>query len=113
MAFNEPGAARDSRTRRVELAASTRTDAAPAFGGVSAVPRHAITAGVATILEARRLRVLAFGREKAEIVRRALLEPVCPDVPASYLRGHPDLELWLDEAAASALERDGLSSSSR
>jgi glucosamine-6-phosphate deaminase len=98
--FNEPGSARDSRTREVELAATTREDAAAAFGGLERVPTRAITMGVATILAARRLRVLAFGERKREIVARTLEAPVGPAVPSTFLRGHADVKLFLDAAAA-------------
>ncbi len=97
--FNEPGAPRESRTREVRLHEVTRADAARAFGGLEAVPQRAITMGVATILEARRIRVLAFGADKREILRRALEAPVGPDVPATYLRGHGDVRMFADEAA--------------
>lgn len=103
IAFNEPGAARASRTRRVELAEFTRNANARDFPAGSVVPRHAMTMGIGTILETRRLRVLAFGEHKAEIVRRTLHDPVGPEVPATFLREHPDVVLWLDEAAASRL----------
>jgi glucosamine-6-phosphate deaminase len=106
VAFNEPGAARESRTREVELHPWTREDAAEAFGGIEKVPRRAITMGLATILEARRIRVLAFGSRKAGIVRRAIEGPVEPDVPATFLRGHPDLRIWIDRAAAAELSMD-------
>jgi glucosamine-6-phosphate deaminase len=103
IAFNEPGSTRESRTREVELHAWTREDAAAAFGGLASVPHRAITMGVATILEVRRLRVLAFGSRKAEIVRRALEGPVGPDVPATFMREHRDLVLWLDREAAARI----------
>jgi glucosamine-6-phosphate deaminase len=97
--FNEPGSPRESRTRRVRLAAETREDAAGTWGGLDGVPTHAITLGVATILEARRLRALAFGEGKRDILRRALEEPVGPRVPATFLREHPDARLYADAAA--------------
>lgn len=103
LAFNEPGSARDTRTRRVELCAETRRANARDFPSGEAVPTHALTMGVATILAARRLRVLAFGAHKSEIVRRALLEPVSPTLPATFLREHHDVELWLDRPAAAEL----------
>ena len=103
IAFNEPGAPAGSRTRAVELHPITRADAAPEFGSPDAVPTHAVTMGVATILAARRIRILAFGAKKAEIVQRALEGPVTPDVPASLLRRHPDVLWLLDEAAAARL----------
>ena len=97
--FNEPGSTRESRTRAVELDASTREDAAAQFGGIEFVPRHAITIGVATILEARRVRVLAFGDGKRDVVRRTLEDDVGPALPASFLRGHSDVRLYVDLAA--------------
>lgn len=100
--FNEPGATRDSRTRVVQLDAVTREDAAAAFGGLERVPERAITIGVATILEARRIRVLAFGEAKREVVRRTLEFPIGPSVPATYLREHGDVALYLDAVAAGA-----------
>jgi len=105
LAFNEPGSPRESRTRLVRLAPETRRANAASFAPGEAVPERAITMGIATILEARALRVMAFGAEKGEIVRRALLEPVDPRLPASFLREHPDVELWLDQAAAARVVR--------
>lgn len=103
IAFNEPGSARDSRTRLVEIAASTREDAAVDFGSLEAVPHHGITMGVGTILEARRVVLAAFGRRKAGAVARALEGPVGPELPASFLREHPAAEFVLDREAAAAL----------
>ena len=100
VAFNEPPTPRDSRTREVRLHAWTREDAAAAFGSLAAVPERAVTMGVATILDARRIRVLAFGRRKAAIIARALAGAVGPDAPASFLREHADLRVWLDRDAA-------------
>jgi len=97
--FNEPGSARESRTRAVELDALTREDAAAQFGGIGHVPRRAITMGIATILESRRVRVLAFGDGKREVVRRALEEPIGPAMPATFLRGHADVRMYVDRAA--------------
>jgi glucosamine-6-phosphate deaminase len=99
--FNEPGSPRDSRTREVELSATTRSDAVQAFGGIDHVPQRAITMGVATILDARRIRVVAFGAGKREIVHRMLSEPIGPALPATFLREHADLKLYLDADAAS------------
>jgi len=103
VAFNEPGSPRASRTRVVVLDAVTRADAAKEFGSLDAVPRRALTMGLATILDARRLRVLAFGAHKAEITRRVLTEDPGPHLPGSLLVGHADLEVWLDRDAASEL----------
>lgn len=101
--FNEPGSARDSRTRLIELETATRADAAADFGDLQQVPRHAITMGIASILEARRIVLLAFGARKAAILRRALEGPLTADVPASFLREHPDVRVVLDREAAAGL----------
>ncbi|RMH04420.1 MAG: glucosamine-6-phosphate deaminase [Planctomycetota bacterium] len=100
--FNEPGSHAGSRTRLVELAEQTRRRAAAAFPGEEP-PRHGLTVGLATIRSARRLRILAFGREKAAIVARAVGAAPDPAVPATLLVDHPDLEWFLDRAAAARL----------
>ena len=98
--FNEPGSARDSRTRAVNLHPMTRQGAAEAFGGLENVPERAITMGVSTILEARRLRVLATGATKREILARVLSTDETPELPATFLRSHPDVSFFADAAAA-------------
>ena len=90
IAFNEPGSALTSRTRIVDLAPET---VAPV--------RRGITMGIATILESRRILLLASGSSKREIVGRALEEPVHESVPASALQLHSDLTVILDRAASS------------
>jgi glucosamine-6-phosphate deaminase len=105
IAFNEPGSARSSRTRVVELHDWTREDASETFGGIDRVPRRAITMGIATILESKRARVLAFGAAKARIVAQAFEGAIGPKIPATFLREHRDLEVWLDREAAAELYR--------
>lgn len=100
VAFNEPGSLVASRTRVIELDDVTRADAAAAFGSLDAVPTHAITVGIATIMESKRLRLLAFGEGKARAVARTAAGPVGGDVPATFLSTHQDLELHLDRSAA-------------
>jgi glucosamine-6-phosphate deaminase len=97
--FNEPGSTRETRTRSVALDNTTREDAADRFGALARVPRRAITMGVATILEAKQLRVLAFGKHKRDVVRRTLEDPIGPDLPATYLREHADAVLYVDRDA--------------
>jgi len=99
--FNEPGSSMDSRTRRIQLDEITRQDAAPAFGGIDHVPTHAITMGCGTILEARRIALLAWGKNKASIVKQAIEGAVDTRVSASFLQTHPDSAFHLDHAAAS------------
>jgi glucosamine-6-phosphate deaminase len=101
--FNEPGSAKDSRTRSMRLDESTRRDAAAAFGGAEHVPPQAITMGCGTILDARRIVLLAWGTNKAAIVRKALVGPITGQVSATFLREHPDVAFYLDHGAASRL----------
>ena len=103
--FNEPGSERTSRTRRVRLDKVTRKDAAADFFGEENVPELALTMGIATIMEARRVRLLAFGEHKAPIVRRAVEGNVSASVAASFLQQHQDATFHLDEAAATDLTR--------
>ena len=103
--FNEPGSARDSRTRRLYLDTVTREDAASHFFGEENVPPQAITMGVATILEAREVVLLATGEHKAEIVCRSVEGEVHADVAATFLQQHPAATVYLDPAAASDLTR--------
>ena len=103
--FNEPGSERDSRTRRLYLDTVTRSDAASDFFGEENVPPQAITMGVATILEAREVVLLATGEHKAEIVRRAVEGEVHADVAATFLQQHAHATVYLDPAAASDLTR--------
>ena len=101
--FNEPGSPRESRTRRVELDPITRQDAAPAFGGLENVPEYAISMGCGTILEARKIALLAWGSAKAGIVREALTGPVTDQVSASFLQDHADATFYLDSEAGAEL----------
>jgi glucosamine-6-phosphate deaminase len=103
--FNEPGSAADSRTRLITLDSVTRSDAASDFFGEWNVPRQAITMGVGSIIDARRVVLLAFGEHKASVVRRAVEEPACSTVSASALQQHPDARFVLDRAAAARLTR--------
>src|SRR5918993_886957 len=103
--FNEPGSGAESRTRQVTLDLVTRKDTAADFFGEENVPREAITMGVATILEAREILMLATGEHKADIVRRAVEGEVDHDVAATFLQRHPNTTFYLDRPAAAALTR--------
>ncbi len=105
LGFNEPGSARDSRTRLQPLDRGTRKDAAAEFFGEENVPTMAISMGLGTILQARRICLLAFGEGKAPIIQRTVEGPVTADVPASYLQEHPNATIFLDDAAADNLTR--------
>jgi glucosamine-6-phosphate deaminase len=101
--FNEPGSGRTSRTRLVRLDTITRTDAAAAFCGEENVPRHAITMGVATIMAAREIALIATGAHKASIVRRSIEGAMSDEVAATFLRDHTNTTFYVDSAAASEL----------
>jgi glucosamine-6-phosphate deaminase len=102
--FNEPGAALAARTHRTPLKPSTREANREWFGGRRRdVPQEALSMGMATIFAARRIVLLATGRRKAAIVAQLVNGPVTTRVPASLLQLHPQVEIWLDREAASAL----------
>jgi glucosamine-6-phosphate deaminase len=103
--FNEPGSGRESRTRMVYLDTVTRADAASDFFGEENVPPEALTMGVATILDAREIALIATGEHKAPVVRRAVEGEVHADVAATYLQGHRSATVYLDPAAAAELTR--------
>jgi glucosamine-6-phosphate deaminase len=101
--FNEPGSTRNSRTRLVTLDPVTRRDAAGDFFGEENVPQQAITMGVGTIMEARKVVLMAFGEHKAPIVVKGIEQPQTEAIAASFLQTHPDANVLLDEAAAGEL----------
>ncbi len=103
--FNEPGSSRHSRTRLIWLDRLTRQDAASDFFGIEYVPSKAITMGVGTILDAKRVVLMAFGENKAPIIAQAVEGPITPNVPATFLQEHPNALVCLDEAAAADLTR--------
>ena len=103
--FNEPGSGADSRTRLVTLDTITRRDAAADFFGEENVPREAITMGVATILGAREIAILASGEHKAAIVRRAVEGEIDLQGAATFLQRHPATTFHVDRAASAELTR--------
>jgi glucosamine-6-phosphate deaminase len=103
--FNEPGSSSASRTRLVVLDTMTRRTASADFFGTENVPAEAITLGVATILEAREIALVAMGEHKAGIVRRAVEGDIDRSVAATYLQQHPNATVYLDAAAAAELTR--------
>ncbi|CAN5672738.1 glucosamine-6-phosphate deaminase [soil metagenome] len=103
--FNEPGSGSDSRTRRIALDTVTRRDAAADFFGEDNVPTEAITMGVASIMDAREVALVATGEHKAAIVQRAVEGEQNPDIAATYLQEHPNATFYLDPASAAELTR--------
>jgi len=103
--FNEPGTPFGSRTHVTELTSATRAKNAKYFAS-KRTPAHAITMGLATIMEARRIVLLASGKEKARAIAQALEARVTTAVPASILQWHPNVTVILDAAAASQLTKN-------
>ena len=103
--FNEPGSHLNSATRNITLDHITRVDAASAFLGIEQVPRKAITMGIATILKAKRIVLLAWGGNKASIIKQTIEGKISSEVPATYLQKHHNTTFVLDNEAAAALTR--------
>jgi glucosamine-6-phosphate deaminase len=103
--FNEPAPALVAFTHRTTLRTASRRANAALFGNrIPAVPREALSMGMATILHARRIVLIATGATKARCVARMIRGPVTPRVPASFLQLHGNAEVWLDRAAAARLK---------
>src|SRR5689334_22884887 len=108
VAFNEPGSSLASRTRIKTLTRQTRIDNARFFGGdVDSVPTHCLTQGLATIMEARHVILVATGGGKAEAVHHLVEGPVSAMWPATILQHHPHVTALLDDAAAHRLQLAG------
>jgi glucosamine-6-phosphate deaminase len=102
--FNEPGDELYVRTHRVTLMDSTRRDNAELFGNdPSRVPAEALSMGMGTILQARRIVLVATGEKKAECIRQTVNGRITTRVPASMLQVHADVEMLLDREAASRI----------
>jgi glucosamine-6-phosphate deaminase len=106
--FNEPARELQARTHRVTLKPETRRANAALFGGdPSAVPAEALSMGMATILQARSIVLLATGRTKAPTVASLVYGPIACELPASFLQLHHDVQVMLDEPAAAGLPAPG------
>lgn len=107
IAFNEPGSSLASRTRIKTLTEQTRADNARFFDDIEQVPRHCLTQGLATIMSAKHLVLVATGRGKAEAIHRMAEGGVSAMWPASILQHHPHVSVLVDDAAASRLQLAG------
>ncbi|TNE72745.1 glucosamine-6-phosphate deaminase [bacterium] len=103
--FNEPGSGKKSRTRMITLDKLTRSDAASDFFGIENVPRRAITMGVGTIMEAKKIILMAWGEGKAPVIKKTVEGEISDQVPATYLQEHPNVQFIVDDAASSELTR--------
>lgn len=104
--FNEPGSHYNSGTRVITLDHITRVDAAPAFLGIDNVPRKAITMGIATVMKAKRIVLLGWGQNKADIIKKTVEGEISSQVPATYLQNHKNCTFVLDTGAGSELTRN-------
>lgn len=101
--FNEPGTKFDSLTHVVNLKKSTIKDNSRLFNKISEVPKQAYTQGIKNIMNAKKILIIANGKNKAKAVQKAICGPITEKVPASILQLHPDCTFILDEEAASLL----------
>ena len=103
--FNEPGSHYNSGTRVITLDHITREDAASAFIGIDNVPKKAITMGINTIKNAKRIVLLAWGLNKAKVIQKTIEGQVTSQIPATYLQDHKNATFILDEESSSELIR--------
>ena len=103
--FNEPGSHRNSATRLITLDPVTRADAAKDFNGMDKVPTKAITMGIDTIMNAKRIVLLAWGQHKAPIVSRTIEGNMTEVVPATFLQEHNNITCLLDRESSASLTR--------
>lgn len=101
--FNEPGESFDKQVHCVHLTQSTIEANKRFFASAEDVPKQAYTMGIKTIMQARKVLIIASGEDKADIVQKAFFGPITPQVPASVLQLHNDVTLVADEAALSKI----------
>ncbi|AYX88992.1 glucosamine-6-phosphate deaminase [Staphylococcus cohnii] len=101
--FNEPGTDMNSTTQVVDLTTSTINANSRYFDSESEVPKQAVSMGLASILKAKRIILLAFGEKKRAAIEQLAKHEVNKDVPATILLAHPDVEIYVDDAAAPRL----------
>lgn len=104
IAFNEPGSSFDSVTREVKLTENTIKANSRFFDNIDEVPKSALCMGIANIMTAKKIVLLAFGAKKAHAIKQTVTGPITTAVPASILQKHPDVTLIVDQAAAAELD---------
>ncbi|WEV36987.1 glucosamine-6-phosphate deaminase [Lactobacillus sp. ESL0677] len=105
IAFNEPGTSFDSTTHEVTLTENTIKANSRFFSNIDDVPKSAICMGIANIMSAKKIVIMAFGATKAKAIKAMISGPVTEDMPASILQKHPDVTVIVDPAAASELNK--------
>ena len=103
--FNEPGSSVNSVTRLVELDYITKQDALGSFSGFENVPNRAITMGINTILNAKRIVLIAWGENKKDVVIKAVESNISSKLPSSFLQNHPNTTFVLDNGSSLELTR--------
>lgn len=101
IAFNEPDTPFDSLTHVADLCESTIKDNSRLFKEISEVPTKAVTMGLKSIMNARKIVLIATGKNKAEAVKNLIRGTICEKVPCSILQNHPDVTIYVDEDAYS------------
>ncbi|MDM5299562.1 glucosamine-6-phosphate deaminase [Bacillus pumilus] len=99
--FNEPGTPFDSKTHVIQLDENTRQANARYFSSIDEVPKYAITMGIASILSSKKILLIATGKSKAEVIKQLEQSEIHPDFPASALKLHPDVTIFIDSEAGS------------
>ncbi|MEH7381160.1 glucosamine-6-phosphate deaminase [Bacillus sp. JJ1533] len=102
--FNEPGTPFDSATHVVELEESTRQANMRFFNSIEEVPTHAVTMGISTIMNSKKILLLVSGKTKAEILEKVINEDITETIPATVLKNHPDVTIIADEEALSLVD---------
>lgn len=103
IAFNEPGSSLGSRTRIKTLSDQTRKDNSRFFDKMEEVPKYAITMGIGTIMDSRKLLLMASGKNKAKAIKNTVEGPITAMIPATIVQMHQHAMIYIDEDAASLL----------
>ncbi len=101
IAFNEPGTPFDTRTHKVKLAQKTIDDNSRFFDSIDDVPKEAISMGLANIMEAKKIVLIAIGEQKSEVIKELFSnDDITESLPASILKKHNDVTIYMDKEAA-------------
>ena len=103
--FNEPGSHFNSITRLITLDHTTRFDASKSFNGIENVPSKALTMGIRTIFNSKRIIMMAWGIQKSHIVKKSVENNITSLIPTTYLQNHKNTTLVLDKECSSELTR--------
>tara|TARA_B100000780_G_scaffold274178_1_gene238810 strand:- start:6141 stop:8054 length:1914 start_codon:yes stop_codon:yes gene_type:complete len=103
--FNEPGSHENSATRLISLDPITREDAASDFSGLNLVPTKAITMGISTIMQAKRIVLLAWGHKKAKVIQHSVEQEIESNYPATFLQNHKNCTFVIDVEASAELTK--------